>query len=1061
LSEGICSTKFIAKDSELQHALKLLTAVCLEAADRTEYQALAHTSDFGADAVQLLRWSIKGCNRKNCIEILREVVLQEQTAMRSQHTDSVFDGMLACSSALANGLLRFESAITILEVIFRLFQALGKELRKNAAKPGSSILEDPEEVQSIFRKRVSEALKISVAALVELENAKAELFRASAVDCKYASAPACKCSRTFPPTCTGMTKHNLLGTSQDAACKVFVAQLHTEQLQKTKVSQASQSGSANTRLEALPSEFVIRQSLQEVDQVPKLAYILEDDEAIECAIPLKAVRSVRCTAGEGGFRVSVEIEPSALSTTSVKDGSTRKLMMASSKSISRGVTEPSRLLILCGEPAEGTQVKKGHKVTTKITLEIPNENEWLAFSAIAKNYCEEFGHIDFVAAEGTHLGGLTAARDTLSPGAAQDESGNHTTASAASDTHSVASRTSSTIRESQSVRVSVASFPLRRPAQNKQPAFDAESQYASLALDGSAIKASKISHGRASRVSESLQSSTKQHDTPADRTPTDSSGHKRVSTAAFAVNHAKVVGNSRGAIELTTQVASTVAHTEQDRSKVPAADNDAKLKETVSASVEPRMPKTEGGGKNSHHVSIARKPKGMSSIRSRMSQRARAGTGALQLTQRRTVAIGEAQHAEPRAAVGVPATHASRGKSWSQGFKDLQRCSPSGGATSSGKRGRSWRVAAAIEANKELARAEKKPRRHAVAECGPAKEAKARGPSITTASSSGQEGAARKRVTASPASPVLEPTPNTAGANSATSYIETADSVVSSQRTPGSASSASSEDSRPTQLPSDKLKSGSKPERQSGAATIRTADEANGNPFDEIWSKFSTPSHKSSATRSPRTAEEPGVCGSPVEGAASDDDGSPVARILELEPRILGLNTSRSSNDILDPEAEDEHDMAQVALLMAQLAAKKAAKAAGADFQRAVKAARQTAAKRFATQAHQKLQDLLVTQREAVAACQAASAQAKRVIAQLQEAQHAAAASAKQQSIQKLKSMALKTKASLDKFSSFHSEMLQQSKVLVRQRYKVKDQALKAKLKLRASIRKEIQRCEA
>ena len=851
-------------------------------------------------------------------------------------------------------------------------------------------------------------------------------------------------------TFTGMTKNKLLGTNADSACKVFVASLSINATTQTLGSQ----NAASTRFEILPSELVIRHTVQAPDRLKSLAYAQDQEEAIECSIPFKAIKSLECTQSpEGVFNIVVGLAQPALQFgDSAGVGSDEpQLPTATTKSVGHAVVEPSCLQFLCDTSAGSSNSSIVPCVPQTVKLELHGEADWLAFSALAADACATFSKIAFTPAR-CAPGSERPVQGTGSQ--TQPGSGYCSASSVASEAQSIRSSSSHAAADSQTVRVSVASFALQRSQQVARTQDSEPSFGVSLALDGSALAQKAPQTQLSPNVDERAAGPLAAEGVAKQATESASSEQqKRVSTAAFPLGaqqqtalvtsqQQKPATCKTDKPERATTTKSVVARRQQTQTAKIAGASRA-----TAALVEPEQPQ---GAKKPVQNPISRR--GMSSIRNRMSQRARGVAGALHVTlttQQAAAAPLQAAVPKQQHQQSKPAQLSVR-KSFDEPINAADNLNNLAAEAAVQVRGRagSRKIKSAIEANKQRRQAAKRPRRP--------RDLKAVDISDKTLESCTKRPARQAARGVAQVIPSATPRSTASGTPS-----QSPSSVSDSPSLSEAASSASIATQSPTLPVSHQATAehtNSTPDRESTKAS--TTNAAASNPFDEIWSKFSTPMTKTSeAIRSPRTADEPGVCSdTPAAGAAGA--ASPVARILQLEPQLLNLNTSKDSEALSDPDADDEHEMARVALLMSQLAAKKAAKAAGASFQLAAQRARQQAAKKFASEVQAKLSGLMERHQNALEACQKAAANAQRISRRLREAQQSASPASKHRSVQQLKRMVTQTKTSLDRFSKFHSEMLQKSKLLVQQRHKVKERALKAKLKLRASIRKEIERCE-
>ncbi len=1104
LSDGFETQKALARDDFLQTAIKSLAAECLAAADRTVWGKHVHTSDFAAEAIQLLRFTIKGCNRKNCLRVLKEIAPQD---CASPVEGSIFSRIASACTSMRLGLLRVESAITVLEVIFRLFQAINKEAKKSTGSTASSgAVADPAAVKRCMVSRLSSALKVTPEALADLENVKAELFRASAVECKCILLIAC-CWKVLISlsVAAGMTRQKLLGTEPDSSCTVFVATSFANPDLSGKMLEMSQQAAVNTRLEVLPTELIVRVSLDLFSSRPQTAFVADCDDSLECSIPLKAIQRLECDfESELGARITLQLHGHCLTSASPAGAMQPAVQVApvTSKCVQYGISEPGRLNFLCG--THSTPASK-FGTPPSFSLDLSSSAELAQFAQAIRQKCAGQESLNFVEKHPSHSKQEQPQLSQKSERSHQqgDDAeealarGQESAASRASEGQSVSSQASAPLMDSQTVRVSVASFALRRGSSESvaPPADQSFGTAPSLAIEhssGKQVGSTLEQVAEQQTRPEQSTTATNQIVKPESNTTSQAKAGempKRVSTAAFTVARQQKRGTQRttvSSLQLSSRKSRDQPKEKQQTENAEQPDSSdgtcnqkqarvsepAELLPATSPPISTEQPHATQANVAAHTISHASKDisrTGRSKVRARMLQRARTSGSVLHVQSTKPASTQQ----------GNPAS--AKSDSCKKVKPALQDLDSSPQLDSHGSRERS-RATSSIKARKETSRPQKKRARSSNATAAAAANILPM-PRRAANKLPRRSQLPHQRSTIKPA--VFSKTAAAGSRQDSTNFVPQLQSSQRSRATPDSTNSCSSysteaegdidgsiasEGFSPSSMPPDVEQQQESPTRVGGVSSARQTTvpsplnlrgpDAPQNPFDELWSKFSTPGSKSRRPQAttPRTADEPAA----MEASPSLESHEEAAAfaadrevVVKLDHELLAVARAASK----DPTDDDEEEMTQVALLMSQLAAKRAAKAAGAKFQLQAVSIRKKVLQNFLASAQQELHDLLEEHRLAIAACQEIQVRAKGVLQRMRSEVSSASESKTKSSARQLKQMAAKTKSSLDRFAEFRSEMLEQSKLLIRQRHQAKEHALKAKLKLRASIRKEISRC--
>jgi exonuclease VII small subunit len=176
-----------ALDNRFGRSLRSLASAALSIVPKLGAGQHVAASAFLAEAVQLLRWTVKGGNRRNCLAILAEMELEidllPEANKPTNKESSLFFYITQSCRSLRRGALRLETAITLLEVVFRLMQAASKELVK-VSKKQPTTLRNPERVIKQIQDDLAGAFEVPMDAICTLQGLKADVFRAAVVECK-------------------------------------------------------------------------------------------------------------------------------------------------------------------------------------------------------------------------------------------------------------------------------------------------------------------------------------------------------------------------------------------------------------------------------------------------------------------------------------------------------------------------------------------------------------------------------------------------------------------------------------------------------------------------------------------------------------------------------------------------------------------------------------------------------------------------------------------------------------------------------------------------------------
>jgi hypothetical protein len=890
-----------------------------------------------------------------------------------------------------------------------------------------------------------------------------------------------------------MSQTGLLGVQSDCACRVFLlAATGSTEVPSTSLSQAP----AAARIEVLHDQLVIRIPLlskEHVDIATRCPYHNQAEDSFECSIPFKAMESISCHSERDGARAIVQIKQNALlSTTAQHSSGQSAIARTTQKALSLGVADPTRLQVLClltkfvSDDAASEQ---------QACVIFPSAGELYNFSELLSTELASFPGVnmhmynDVVIASGMH-----ANLDADQEGRSSIQGSQMSVSSRASSAVSQSSQTLNEIPNSQSIKVSVASFAVR----TARLAF-ASGNEASPALEPS-LAIDSISH--AGKTNGKPLSFSAGNATP------QAQGNKLVSTAVFTVQKETPQAPILGQLSQRAQqhISNGVPLKLDDSSKRSDHQDDfapaptiSRVKEAESLSVAhvvapnefdaPASPKSPGGesGLPSKSLEMPLKTKAktatactVSLVRARMQKRSQLASA----SQTEGRAVGS------KTSLAQVEQQGKQAKDHFVAIKEQLPLSKSASATEPRRR-----AAAALQHKKATPQPPKakRPRENMISESPRSKQPRKTGLTAPVPvlgkpacgfSARQLKRQALARVAAETCTALAKPSPteqfhpengcmNLSVSHRAAQLAETQDEqqdprpqlaaqaaspdcvhtpcselIDASQSSIGSVSSAAQSPLPPY------VKTVGSP-----TASQESLDKAV-NPFDDLWARFQSPMEDSkpletaTLTKEPQAAEDSPSANSPLNRLDKGSKSSSQVNLSALKER---LDVRFGDDD------EDEADMANVAQLMRQLAARRAAKQAGAAFLAQVQKLSASSTVRTRAECEQVLSSAQQLHSKAAARCQKACDSVRLILSRLTSLQALEAKVELQKKGQKLflQKAADSTRSSLNKLVSLQSEALKQCKVLISRRHLAQKTALLSKLKLRDAIRQEIQRCSA